>query len=67
MARKPRVHFPAALYHVMLRGNGGQDIFFEDTDRYRFYLLLQEKLGTVPILFLVFPSFPMILGSIIGF
>jgi REP element-mobilizing transposase RayT len=26
----------------MLRGNGGQDIFFEDADRYRFYLLLQE-------------------------
>ena len=42
MARKPRVHFPAALYHVMLRGNGGQDIFFEDADRYRFFLLLQE-------------------------
>ena len=42
MARKPRVHFPAALYHVMLRGNGGQDIFFEDADRYRFYLLLQQ-------------------------
>ncbi|MBI1920387.1 MAG: transposase [Geobacter sp.] len=42
MARKPRIHFPAALYHVMLRGNAGQDIFFEDADRYRFYLLLQE-------------------------
>lgn len=42
MARKPRVHFPGALYHVMLRGNAGQEIFFEDADRYRFYLLLQE-------------------------
>ncbi len=42
MARKPRVHFPTALYHVMLRGNGGQDIFFEDADRFRFCLLLQE-------------------------
>lgn len=42
MARKPRIHFPGALYHVMLRGNAGQDIFFEDADRYRFYLLLQE-------------------------
>lgn len=42
MARKPRVHFPAALYHVMLRGNARQDIFFDDEDRYRFYLLLQE-------------------------
>lgn len=26
----------------MLRGNGGQEIFFEETDRYRFCLLLQE-------------------------
>jgi hypothetical protein len=26
----------------MLRGNGGQDIFFFDADRCRFYQLLQE-------------------------
>jgi len=42
MARKPRIHHPGAVYHVILRGNGKQDIFFEDGDRYRFYLLLQE-------------------------
>jgi putative transposase len=42
MARKPRIHYPGALYHVILRGNARQDIFFEDADRYRFYLLLQE-------------------------
>lgn len=42
MARKPRVHFPGALYHVTLRGNAGQTIFFDDRDRTRFYLLLQE-------------------------
>jgi len=42
MARKPRIHFPGALYHVMLRGNGGQDIFTSDVDRIRFCLLLQE-------------------------
>lgn len=42
MARKPRVHYPAALYHVIMRGNARQDIFFDDADRYRFYLLLQE-------------------------
>lgn len=42
MARQPRIHFPGALYHVILRGNSRQDIFFEDDDRYRFYLLLQE-------------------------
>ena len=33
MARKPRVHVPGGIYHVMLRGNGGQDIFFEREDR----------------------------------
>ncbi len=42
MARKPRVHYPGGVYHVMLRGNGGQPIFFSDEDRCRFYLLLQE-------------------------
>ena len=42
MARKPRIYYPGAFYHVMLRGNGGQDIFFTNGDRSRFYLLLQE-------------------------
>ena len=42
MARKPRIHFPGAVYHVMLRGNGGQDIFFCPSDRIRLYSLLQE-------------------------
>ena len=42
MARKPRIHYPGAFYHVILRGNGKQDIFFDDGDRYHFYLLLQE-------------------------
>jgi len=42
MARKPRVHAPGALYHVILRGNDGQNIFFDDKDRTRFYFLLQE-------------------------
>jgi putative transposase len=42
MARKPRIHCPGALYHVILRGNARQDIFFDEKDRYRFYLLIQE-------------------------
>ena len=42
MARKPRVHYPTALYHVIMRGNARQDIFFDYEDRIRFYLLLQE-------------------------
>jgi len=42
MARKPRIHVPGGVYHAILRGNGGQDIFLTDEDRYHFYLLLQE-------------------------
>jgi len=42
MARKPRVHISGGFYHVMLRGNGGADVFFNEEDRYRFYLLIQE-------------------------
>ena len=42
MARKPRIHLSGGLYHIIFRGNGGQDVFLTDADRYRFYLLLQE-------------------------
>jgi len=42
MARKPRIHYPGALYHVILRGNAGQIIFDDDQDRTRFILLAQE-------------------------
>lgn len=41
MARKLRIHFPGAVYHVILRGNAGGPVFFDDRDRYRFYLILQ--------------------------
>ena len=40
--RKSRIHVPGGLYHVMLRGNEGEDIFFSNEDRYHLYLLLQE-------------------------
>lgn len=48
MARKPRIHYPGAVYHVILRGNAGDPIFFDDRDRYRLSLILQyavEKFG----------------------
>jgi putative transposase len=41
MARKPRILFPGAVYHVILRGNAGQPIFFDERDRYRLYLIIQ--------------------------
>ena len=42
MPRKPRLHFPGAVYHVILRGNRGQDLFLDLTDRRQFYSLLQN-------------------------
>ena len=37
MARKPRIHFPAALYHVIARGNRREKIFVNEKD-YQLYL-----------------------------
>jgi REP element-mobilizing transposase RayT len=42
MARKPRIHLPGGYYHVMMRGNGGNDIFFCPADRTRFLLFVQQ-------------------------
>jgi len=42
MARQPRIHLPGGYYHVMVRGNGGNDIFFSSADRNRFLLFVQE-------------------------
>jgi putative transposase len=43
MPRKPRIHVPGAFYHVTLRGNHRQDIFFNDQDR----ILLNEIVADV--------------------
>jgi REP element-mobilizing transposase RayT len=42
MARKPRLHLPGGLYHIIWRGNEQRDVFFDDGDRERFYGLLSE-------------------------
>ncbi|MGH8453560.1 MAG: transposase [Nevskiales bacterium] len=36
MPRKPRLHVPGAVYHVILRGSGRQRIFCGDEDRHFF-------------------------------
>jgi len=41
MPRKPRLHVPGGLYHVILRGNNRQAIFFEDDDRRRWESLIE--------------------------
>lgn len=42
MARKPRIHFTGAVYHVMLRGNDGQTVFFDPRDFTIFEALVAE-------------------------
>ena len=42
MARQWRIEYPGALYHVLSRGNGRQDIFRTDKDRHLFLALLEE-------------------------
>jgi REP element-mobilizing transposase RayT len=36
MARRPRIHYPGAIYHAMSRGVDGRAIFADDRDRSRF-------------------------------
>ncbi len=42
MARQARLHVEGGVYHVILRGNGGQDLFFSIADRRFFYELIAE-------------------------
>lgn len=42
MARKPRIEFPGAFYHVLTRGNKKEDIFLEEAGRKRFLDRLYE-------------------------
>jgi putative transposase len=42
MARKPRIQFEGAFYHIIVRGNQKQDIFLDDTDCRRYL----ERLNT---------------------
>jgi putative transposase len=42
MPRKIRICFQNFIHHIMFRGVNGDNIFFDDRDRVRFCLLLQE-------------------------
>jgi len=42
MARQWRIEYPNAFYHVFSRGNGHQNIFLSDRDRFVFLNLLKE-------------------------
>jgi len=45
MGRKPRLHVPGGLYHVILRGNDRQTIFFSDKDYGRWTKLIARGLA----------------------
>src|SRR5271165_7170728 len=45
MARKLRVEYPGAIYHVMNRGDRREPIFQDDEDRRRFLSTLGEACG----------------------
>ena len=42
MARALRIEYKRALYHILSRGNQGQDIFLNDGDRAFFLNVLEE-------------------------
>jgi len=43
MPRERRLNILYAFYHVILRGNGGQKIFFRNEDYYFFYSLIEKS------------------------
>jgi REP element-mobilizing transposase RayT len=45
MARKPRIHFRGAFYHVILNGLNDQTVFKNVSDRNHWIMLLEDGLG----------------------
>ena len=45
MARRLRIQYPNAIYHVMARGNGRQDIVADDGDRGRLLVCLERAVN----------------------
>lgn len=45
MARRPRLHVPGGFYHVTLRGNHRQPIFFSEGDRHTLDWLVADALS----------------------
>ena len=56
MARKLRVDFPGAIYHVMNRGGRREHVFRDDRDQGRFVETLAEACAKTACLGLVRPQ-----------
>lgn len=42
MARKPRIWFPGATYHITSRGNRKSTLFYNDKDRITYFKILED-------------------------
>ena len=42
MARKPRVHYEGALYHVITRGNNKEKIFGEENEKEEYLRIIKK-------------------------
>lgn len=49
MPRHPRLHSDSGIYHIILRGIGRQDIFFDDDDRQMLLRMMAEVTHTEPL------------------
>ena len=58
MARKPRIHFVGALYHVISRGNRGQVIFRDEGDYERYWRFLGEYKKRYGVVFYAYALMP---------
>jgi REP element-mobilizing transposase RayT len=58
VARKPRVEFPGALYHVINRGNNKRAIFRDDKDRTKFLMHLEKCKERYPFRLYAFVLMP---------
>ncbi|RSL35103.1 transposase [Salibacterium salarium] len=50
MARKPRIWFPGATFHITSRGNRRASIFYDDDDCFMYLTLLEETRMQFPFL-----------------
>ena len=59
MVRKPRVQFAGAFYHVIVRGNQRQKIFYDDKDRLSYLQRLEyyrERYGFALCAYVLMPN-----------
>ena len=54
MARPARIEYEGAFYHVINSGNGREDIFLDDNDRQKFYVILRNIEDRYGIIIYVF-------------